>query len=419
MTGSGCLNCALAAAEPLDLPPREAVEHFRAKGLHAGFSWLDTDAASHLRSFTVAKAMQLDVLSDIRTAVDRAIAQGTTFEEFQDGLEPLLRKHGWWGRERMIDPDTGESKIVQLGSPRRLRIIFDTNLRMAYARGRWERIERVAEARPYLRYVATLDDRTRDQHRAWHGTVLRWDDPFWRTHYPPNGWFCRCTVQQLSEDDLEDFGYQVSPAPPEGWDQMRTWTNKRIKHGKRTYQVPRGIAPGFQHNVGLIKPHVDDADRLIARIDQADPDLQRAAIGKPWDTDLFRRHAAGEFEGDWPVAVTQGTVARFLNARSSVVRFSQYTAIKQIDHRKTQDFRAEHYAIVQQAIDRADWLEVDDPKRRHNHTQGFITIDGEIWRVIIKRDATSERVYLQSLHRSHARQRKAMQRKMKPVGLKE
>ena len=66
----------LAAPEPLNLPPQEAVDFFRAKGLHAGFSWLDTDSASHLRSFTVAKAMQLDVLQDIRSAVDRAIADG-------------------------------------------------------------------------------------------------------------------------------------------------------------------------------------------------------------------------------------------------------------------------------------------------------------------------------------------------------
>ena len=173
--------------EILDLPPEEAVAHFRAKGFHVGFDWRDTDASTHVRSFTVAKAMKLDILEDIQRAMDAAIAEGRTFEWFQDNLEPTLRKKGWWGRQRMVDPVTGEARIVQLGSPRRLRIIFDTNLRMAHAHGRWQGIERLKEQMPYLRYVSVRDARTRPEHARWHGTVLPVDHPFWRTHYPPNG----------------------------------------------------------------------------------------------------------------------------------------------------------------------------------------------------------------------------------------
>ena len=102
-----CGGYHLAAPEPLNLRPREAFDHFRAKGLHAGFSWLDTDASMHLRSFTVAKAMRLDVLRDIRAEVDHAIADGTTFQQFQAELEPKLRKHGWRGRQRMVRSGDG------------------------------------------------------------------------------------------------------------------------------------------------------------------------------------------------------------------------------------------------------------------------------------------------------------------------
>ena len=153
--------------EILSVPPREAVEHFRAKGYHVGFSWQDTDARQHLHSFTVAKAMHVDILGDIRREVDRAIADGITLEEFNEALEPRLRARGWWGRQRMTDPRTGESRIVQPGSPRRLETIFDTNLRMSYSRGRWERIERVKRSMPWLRYVAVLDGRTRPIGRVW------------------------------------------------------------------------------------------------------------------------------------------------------------------------------------------------------------------------------------------------------------
>lgn len=235
--------------EILKVPPVEAIEHFPAKGFHAGFDWCDTDAAEHLRSFTVAKAMQEDILQDIRGAVDAALAKGQSFGQFQAGLKPLLQAKGWWDRKTMLDPLTGKAHKVQFGSPRRLRIIYDTNLRMAYARGRWERIERLAEASPWLRYVSVLDERTRPDHAAWHGTVLRWDDSWWETHYPPNGWRCRCIVQQLSDDDLQAFGFDPSPGPPPGSTETRPWTNKRT--GK-VYQVPAGIDPGFQHNIGKL-----------------------------------------------------------------------------------------------------------------------------------------------------------------------
>ncbi len=239
--------------EILNVPPVEAIERFRSKGYHVGFDWQDTDAVKHARSFTAAKVMKLDILADLREAVDEAIAKGQTFDHFRNRLEPLLKKKGWWGRQRMTDPVTGESRIVQLGSPHRLRTIFDTNIRMSYAQGRWKRIEELKEQMPYLRYVSVQDIRTRPDHAAWHGTVLPVDHPFWQTHYPPNGWRCRCIVQQLDEDDLERYGYEVSPDPKI---RTRELINKRTGEVQR---VPFGIDPGFAHNVGQVSRQFDAA----------------------------------------------------------------------------------------------------------------------------------------------------------------
>ena len=228
--------------EILDLAPRDAVDHFRAKGYHVGFDHRDTAAAEHLASFTVARVAQIDILVDIRKAVDAALAEGWTFRRFRGELEPLLRRKGWWGRRMMTDPLTGETLPVQLGSARRLGIILDTNLRMAWARGRWQAIRRLAHMRPWLRYVAIPDARTRPEHARWHGTVLRWDHPAWKTHYPPCGRNCRCTVRQLSDRDPERLGIKPSQAPPEDWSKTRPWHNARTG---RTIEVPMGIDPGL------------------------------------------------------------------------------------------------------------------------------------------------------------------------------
>ena len=260
--------------EVLRVPPAEAIEHLRAKGFHIGFDWRDTAAAEHLRSFTVAKAMRLDLLEDIRAAVDEALAEGTTLRQFQGRLRPLLQEKGWWGQERVLDPITGKMRTAQLGSLRRLETIFDTNLRMARAKGRWERIERVAEERPWLRYVAVLDGRTRPDHAAWHGTILRWDDPWWDTHTPPNGWRCRCQVQQLSDHDVEAFGFTPSDGPPPGSEATRSWTNKRTGE---TAQVPVGIDPGFDHNVGRLATAEPAQRALEDKIAAAPSDIAAAA----------------------------------------------------------------------------------------------------------------------------------------------
>ncbi len=299
MTSSGWLDPVLIDTKPevLDVPPKEAIEHFQRKGAHFGFDWRETSASLHASSFTVAKAMQADVLNDIRRAVDEAIAAGETFETFRDRLEPLLVKKGWWGQKRMIDPLTGKERVVRLGSARRLRTIFDTNIRTSYASGKWERIQRLKERMPFLRYVAVQDNRTRDRHRVWHGTVLPVDHSFWRTHFPPNGWMCRCTVQQMDRHDLERFGYEVSPDPKV---RTRTWVNRRTGEKRK---VPVGIDAGFDHNVGSVPPATKAQRILRAKVAAGNEEVARATVRNIVADPVFEEQFAEGNLREWLVGV--------------------------------------------------------------------------------------------------------------------
>ena len=168
--------------------PKEALEFFRAKDLRVGFNHLDVSGMEHAYAFTVAKAVQLDILDDIRGALDEHLAEGKTLESFRRELEPVLREKGWWGEKDVIDPQTGDPVTAQLGSPRRLRTIFEANMRSARAAGQWQRIQRTKRTHPYLRYGRSPSVERRAEHAAWEGTLLPAGDPWWDTHFPPNGW---------------------------------------------------------------------------------------------------------------------------------------------------------------------------------------------------------------------------------------
>lgn len=195
-------------------------------------TWTDIWQEQHRRAFVVAGATEEALLADFQEALTAAIDDGTTLADFRKKFDAIVERHGW---------------TYNGGPGWRSRVIFDTNLRTSNAAGRWEQIQRVKARRPWLRYVAVLDSRTRPEHRAWHGTVLPADDPWWSTHFPPNGWYCRCTVQSLSDRDLERFGYAPSPGAPAIELETRT-------AGDRVVQVPKGIDPGFAYNPGRDAP---------------------------------------------------------------------------------------------------------------------------------------------------------------------
>lgn len=194
-----------------ELPPEAAIAAFRSKGYAISWNWWDTWRDAHAKAFTVAKVLRLDVLQDIRAAVDQALAEGKTERWFQQTLGPVLQRKGWWGRKMVVAPD-GSTQVVREGSPRRLETIFRTNLQTAYAAGRWKAFQANAADRPYVQYVAVMDSRTRPAHAALNGRVFRLTDPVLEVIAPPNGWGCRCRLRALSEADLTRRGLKVETA---------------------------------------------------------------------------------------------------------------------------------------------------------------------------------------------------------------
>ena len=102
----------------------------------------------------------------------------------------------------MVDSQ-GVAEKVQLGSMYRLKTIYSVNMQTAYQTGRYKTQYENVDNRPYWEYVAVMDASTRPELAMLNGLVYRYDDPFWQSFYPPNGWRCRCRVNALSDYNLQ------------------------------------------------------------------------------------------------------------------------------------------------------------------------------------------------------------------------
>ena len=131
----------------------------------------------------------MDILQDIRDAMTKAMDSGMSFKSFQKEIEPILRAKGWWGKQVV------NGKMVQLGSPWRMKTIYQTNMQSAMNAGRYKAQLDNADNRPFLMYVAVMDSKTRPEHAALHGTIKPVDSPWWKVYYPEWWPFERITKQ--------------------------------------------------------------------------------------------------------------------------------------------------------------------------------------------------------------------------------
>lgn len=286
----------------IGLPPEKAIEYFRSKGYAITFRWSDLWREAHAKAFTVAKCAQLDVLKDIRGAVDKALADGQTFREFQKGLEPTLRAKGWWGKSTMIDPLTGKEKVVQLGSPRRLEVIYRTNISVAESAGRYKELMESVDTRPYWQFVAVMDAKTRPSHAALNGKVFRWDDPIWKKFFPPLDWGCRCHVRALTAEQVRKRGLKVENSVTSVSTKEITSKVTGEVHTTSTYTDPKTgtkvtTGAGWDYNPGAVWQADDLAWKKAQGLDES--------VRADFLADMARNKISAEMFPEWVDGILQ------------------------------------------------------------------------------------------------------------------
>lgn len=268
------------------LPFDQAIAFFKDKLAIPSDRWdvLWGDIVDH--AFTIAGVTKAEILNDIHQEILKALEEGTTLQQFKKDFDNIAAKRGWSEGEKF--------------SSWRKELIFSMNLRTAYAAGRYQQMTdpSVTAARPHWQWRHRDSKNPRPAHLALNGKVFSFDDPFWKTGFPPCGFGCRCAAFSLSDRDLEKRGLKVEPSPTE------TATIRDRITGK-TQKVPaingQPIAePGFAHAPGSSRKEQkqESVDRALDRLPPKLRSLVSASIDLSevdFARQTYMRDSAGRF----------------------------------------------------------------------------------------------------------------------------
>lgn len=171
----------------------EALKFFERKRVLPKELFEQLTSESKRYAFTVAGIAQKRLLDVAKSELERSILDGTDLRKFRKALAQRFELAGW-------------TKL----NPSHVETVFRNAVLGAYSAGRKQQLRQpaVLERRPYWQVLATKDSRTRKEHRAIDGNVLKATDPVWDKG-PPFGHQCRCRWRSLTAEDVERKGLTV------------------------------------------------------------------------------------------------------------------------------------------------------------------------------------------------------------------
>lgn len=343
-------------------PFAEQSAFFRQKLNLPTAGWRDIEFNAHDRGFVIAGAQKADLIADFRAAVQTAIDGGGGLEAFRKDFDAIVARHGW----------------AHVGSRDwRSRVIYQTNLLTSYSAGRLVQLKQAAADGLWWMYRHSDSVMyPRPLHVAWDKYAMPATATWWSTHYPPNGWGCKCYVVAIHPDRITAKGGRIGPPPDDGTDP---------KTGG-----PVGIDDGWAYQPGASV--ADEIGQIVANksaaLAERDIEVSRAYVASTLELGAFERWVGAATDGEWPVAVLDQGLRDALGVETDIVWLSAETARKQIKH---PEIGPEHYRLIQRMVDEGEV-----------YAQGETRIvmlwsAGRLYRAAIKRTGDGLKNYFLSL----------------------
>jgi len=173
------------------LPFLQAIEALAERLAMPKSLFMELDAVNRSRAFTMARISDLNVLQNIHDELTIAINDGETFADFKGRLEDVKERTGWTGT-----------------NPWHYRVVYDTNLGMAYSAGRYQQ---GAEAGlRAVRILPSLAEHPREEHRPFANQLFRYESG---AMLPPWDFGCQCGWEWVFPEELEAMGVRAEDLP--------------------------------------------------------------------------------------------------------------------------------------------------------------------------------------------------------------
>ena len=402
-------------------PPKKAIDYLQQKQVMPSQDWFEVQGNAHNKAFVIAHMTQMDLLQDIKQSLLDAQAKGMNLKDWSAQAEQRMRAKGWWGKKEITTADG--TREVQLGSPYRLKTIYQTNMAQAYEAGRqsvmWDDQDTLF---PYVMYSAILDNKTRPRHRALHGVVMLKSDPAWQAIAPKNGYNCRCLIIELMQADVTAGGYSVRSS--KGFFRI---DSVDVNNGgiAQVARLEFPDLPAFATDAGwvgrptalfmpdlakyptemsrhFVSQLLGDSDvfksvyRKIEGVVSAEVKALEAQGIKVSKTivqkDLREKLTPNLVTGTkFPVAVISAAMAEQLGAKTTTVLLSDDTLLKQIINRQNQDIGIAEYNLVQPTLENPILITSDK-----DYHYSFFQRNERLYVAVIKVTRDGEEIYLQS-----------------------
>ncbi len=147
------------------------------------------------RAFAIKGVEDMGVLQSIRDGI-AALPAGVPWEEAK---KDLVQKLHPFLRTDEENPDNTHAAET------RAELLLRTHGFQAYQASAYDVMDRQRDVFPFWQYKSMEDARVRPTHAALDGIVLPCDHEFWKSHFPPWEWGCRCQAIPISQDDYEDI----------------------------------------------------------------------------------------------------------------------------------------------------------------------------------------------------------------------
>ncbi|MDR0556334.1 MAG: hypothetical protein LBG43_00465 [Treponema sp.] len=236
--------------------------------------WDDLKWGEHAHAFTVAHSNEAAVLDAIHGLLNKAIKEGLGFQDFKNGMLDMMKGKGWYGGAGHTADDRNYINW-------RIKTIYETNMRTAYAQAQYRKQLQGAVLRPVWVYQSQLSGKNRRrEHIALHGKAYRYDDPFWDKYYPPNGWGCQCYVTTKSEAGAERDGIKAGDSAKETLPEIdETWAYNAgrealapnfSKYKNLPEETRKQIYANYRKSMDKTKTTRGEFKKIIERANEAD-----------------------------------------------------------------------------------------------------------------------------------------------------